>query len=992
VEPALEIDRVEWLSSSTEAVVVRIFGRWRQGVERPAAYVLIVDDGRDRQAFGPLAAAPAEPDEAAPDAWSAAFSVPIELRPRLEQGLVLALDGEELALPPAVAGAVPAPATGVPAQIIDRGVLAERRARRAELNEQALMRRLADAESRVTTLESQLANLEARLEQANAEREGMAEQAREREHALRAAKQREYAEQQLRFESEAARRRAAEESRRQLQEIRARLAESEGEVRELSEQQERVRRDLAEAQHALSADQARLRHAQEELERRAAAVGEREQSLDDTARAAAEREAAAAAELADVRERLDARRAELEARVAELEGRTASLERDLEAERRRRADVEGELQAERGRAGEQRVADADLAERAQRNAEVMAELELLREELDQARESAREHAERGHAAGRMLEDLEATLAELRGHVAEVEGRAAALEDAERTIDALERTLDGERAEHQRQIAELRVELERAQAQPGAPAEAQAAQEVELRALRAELEAAREDAERRSAREVELERLVDGLTATAAELRSAFDAEVTALQADLDDRVLAEREGYVRELAAMEQRVDQLRRELGETVAALHSDLQAEHDARVRAEQELAGERAGRQELATALAAERALRDRQASPMPSPPVAPVVPEPPIAPDVQLSQDVHALELELLDLRRRARAAGLGAAPAPAPAPFAPPPPAPPPAPAAPSAITAEEMAEALAQAVARLRARVPESGDAPAVETAGPLTVEAPAPAPVLAAVPPDASPVAHRAASVGAVAPTPWLARAIRALAAQPDAELAGDLLVELLPVQGHRVDRPLVYALEVGGARHRVSLQPGRPAELTPASGPVADAAFGVSGSPAELAELAGGGMERRARPGRLQGRRRRLRPLRNAMREPVALAELAEAGIRIWPGLLLAALAREVAPAWTTGHRFVLAIVVQGEPGATLYVVARSGAALEVGRALPAEAPRATVYADEGELLRLLAGLPPGPGAAPRVAGDAEVLDALLMWVDRVQGRAGA
>jgi hypothetical protein len=1002
MQPALEIDRVEWLSSSTEAVVVRVFGRWREGVERPAAYVLIVDDGRDRQAYGPLAVAPADPHAGDLQAWSASFSVPIELRPRLEQGLVLALDGAELALPPAVAGAAPEPASPPPAQIIDRGVLAERRARRAELNEQTLMRRLADAESRVTTLESQLANLEARLEQANAEREGMAEQAREREHALRSAKQREYAEQQLRFESEEHRRKAAEESRRQLQQIRTRLAESESEVRGLSEQQERVRRDLAEAQHSLAADQARLHHAQQDLERRAAEIGQQEQSLADAGRAAADREAAAAAELADVRERLGARRAELEARVAELEDRTASLEADLEAERRRRAEVEGELEAGRSRAGEGPAPDAGLAERAQHDAEVMAELELLREELDQARESAREHAERGHAAGKMLEDLEATLEDLRSHVADVEARAAALEDAERTIDALERTLAGERAEHERRLSELRTELEQAQAPVGVPPERQAAQEVELGALRAELEAARAEAERRSAREAELERLVDALTATTAELRSAFESEVTALQADMDGRVLAEREGYVRELAGMEQRVDQLRRELGETAAALHSDLQAEHDARLRAEQELAVERAGRQELATALAGERALRARDTAPPPPP----VTAEPVVEPDARLQDDVRALELELVDLRRRAQAAGLGVAAAPAPVAPRPPAPAPPPPTSAPGAITAEEMAEALSQAVARLRARVPDGSsadgppahgeapaEAPAADTSGRLTVETPAPASASAAPPADTRPVTPRPASSIPTAPAPWLARAIRTLAEQADAELARDLLVELLPVQGHRIDRSLVYVLEVGGAgRYRVALQPGRPAELSPAGDQAGDAAFTLSASPGALAELAGGGMGRRPPSLRLQGRRRRLRPLLRTMREPVTLAELAQAGISVWPGLLLGALAREVAPAWTTGHRFVLAIVIQGEPGATLYVTARSGAALEVGRALPPEPPRATVYADEAELLRLLAGLPPGAGASPRVAGDAEVLDAVLMWVDRVQGRAGA
>lgn len=1064
--PALEIERVEWLSSSTEAVVVRVFGRWRENAVRAESFVLLVDDGSERQPFVSLDLPPlvAEGD---PGLWSVAFSVPIELRPRLEHGLALELDGQELALPPALAGGTAPPAAAQPAQVIDRGVLAERRARRAELNEQVLTRRLGDAEARVTTLESQLANLETRLEQAAAERERMAAEVHEQEREVRRVKQREYAEQQLRFEAEERRRRAEEHARAEHHQLRARLAQAETEVRRLAEQQEHVRRELAEAQHALAADQARLERARRELADREASLTQRERTLAEGERATAGQLDAAEGELARLRAELQAREVELEEQVHQLEARAGELEAELQAERDRRGAAERQLQGAAAESESIATTEADARERARIAGEVQAELAVLREELDQARESAREHAQRGLAAERLLEELGGTLADLRAQVderagtdaglqGEAEARAAALAEAERTItelhsqvSELEATLAREREQHADELAALRVELDRLRAS-GAPAADEQARDEELRGLRAELQAARADAQARRAHEDDLERMLAELTATASELRASFDRELGALQTELEAHVLQEREGYVRELAAMEQRVELLRRELGETAAALHAELQDAQVARARIEAELHAERArgqaeraahrdletelqvervARRSLEAALAAERARSAAAgttgAPTAPVPGISTPVPPPPVpAPTPapvgdQIRAEVHALERELLDLRERAQAAGLAmsaspagspaappagslpgapvgagpaqppaaaVAPAPQPLPEPGPPPAGPPLAGAPPPAP-QEMAAALAEAIARLRARIPG-----ATEPAG-----APEPA--------AASPGAVSDPSAGVLRPTgprpgeepttppSWLARATRALAGGADPRLAGDLVAELLPVQGLRVARRVTYVLEIeGGERYRVAAEPGRPATVGPVTAGEGEPTFTLSGSASALAELAAGGAGRRLPGVRVSGRRWQLRRLLRAMREPVRLAELAAAEIRVWPGLVLGALAREIEPGWTVGHRFAITFAIEGVPGATLYAEVRSGEALRIGQEPPATPSRVTVYANESALLSLLAGFFGGPEEPARMSGDEDALAAFLAWVDRVQGRARA
>ncbi len=164
-------------------------------------------------------------------------------------------------------------------------LLAERRARRAaESGEAALTLRAEAAEATVQTLERHVASLQQRLREAEEERRGLAELleaekvlALEREHELRRVKQREYAEQQLRVETEERLTGLDGESRVEIERLSARLDASEEDAYELARRLEDLQRQLAEAGQAAAAERAEERRAEEqsrsrlgELEGRAA--------------------------------------------------------------------------------------------------------------------------------------------------------------------------------------------------------------------------------------------------------------------------------------------------------------------------------------------------------------------------------------------------------------------------------------------------------------------------------------------------------------------------------------------------------------------------------------------------------------------------------------------------------------------------------------------------------------------------------------------------
>jgi hypothetical protein len=152
--------------------------------------------------------------------------------------------------------------------------LAERRARRAaESGELALTRRAEAAEATVETLERHVASLRERLREAEDARKLAAELlevekegAIEREHELRRVKQREYAEQQLRVETEERLAGLDRESRAEIERLHTRLDAGEREASDLGDLLDGLQRQLAEAEHVAAAERAAVRRSEQELQ------------------------------------------------------------------------------------------------------------------------------------------------------------------------------------------------------------------------------------------------------------------------------------------------------------------------------------------------------------------------------------------------------------------------------------------------------------------------------------------------------------------------------------------------------------------------------------------------------------------------------------------------------------------------------------------------------------------------------------------------------
>ncbi len=208
-----------------------------------------------------------------------------------------------------------------------------------------------------------------------------------------------------------------------------------------------------------------------------------------------------------------------------------------------------------------------------------------------------------------------------------------------------------------------------------------------------------------------------------------------------------------------------------------------------------------------------------------------------------------------------------------------------------------------------------------------------------------------------------WLAPAIRRVAERRDPKLAAELVTELLPAQRLVLERPLSYELRIAEREESWHVQVGPDRAAVGIRSALGKAAvdFTLEGRAAAYAELAAGGAGRRLRGLRIDGSRRALRALRRARRRPLALWDLAEAGIEVWPGLLLLALAEAIDPSWSVGRSFTVAFAIgaatdpAGDMG--VYVQVRDGAALAVTSA-PREPPATTVRVSERAFTCMLAG----------------------------------
>jgi hypothetical protein len=778
--------------------------------------------------------------------------------------------------------------------VVDPDVLATRRARRAEVSEDA-------------TLELKLFEAERRLGEVAAERDALREQIAGFERDLRSTRQREWAEQQQRLEAQGEAAATRELAGGQLAELRERLAESEAELATVAAERDRARKAVEAERLRTTAERER----REALEREGVVLRAELVRREELTSAAAEA----------------VERAQRELQAGRVSGvDAASLHSRIAAERRAFAErvvgVERAVASVRERLG---AAAGVLRERveAERSARVAAEAALVGER-------ARAATAEGQVTSLSVERDAAVRARdaSAGAVAGERARAAAAEA--RAVD-----LERERAAAAQELAGARTraaELERELAQ-------RIAIEAQLRGalegLTAELAALRADEGGRAA---QLAERVESVVALASGLRGELGAEHEALSASL---------------AAVQVRVAELQDELA-AADGLRDELETERAARWVAEAELDAERRrGEEDRAARAAAESRLADAEAELEDLRAVA----RPGIGPDpgaVASLREVLAhlsvpasdatdpvrdsLGADLTAAAERLRAVA--------------------PAEAEEEVVEAEDVPEVEdvleAEDVPEVEevfeaVDVPELEDVPEPvddlpEVDADLdTLSAPA---VLQS---GRQPVPARPSIIES---GPWLRDALLSLAAD-EPEIAELLVVALLPAQGGLVNRPLTYELAItDGTTHRVVLDLERARVELPSDAAV-DAQ--ITGSLAALVPLVAGGAGRRLPDTKIKGRYR-LRQLLKARRAPLGLAELAAADVVPSPGLLLTVLARAVPASWTRQHPPLTVDIASA--GSDCWRVTSSGGPLTILPADGAPPADAVLHTSANRLPAVLAG----------------------------------
>jgi hypothetical protein len=540
------------------------------------------------------------------------------------------------------------------------------------------------------------------------------------------------------------------------------------------------------------------------------------------------------------------------------------------------------------------------------------------------------------------------------------------------------------------------------------------------------------------RDARLTPIVRELMDVAAGLRAGFERELTTLREELQQQVVWERETYVRELTAMGARMEDLRFELTRTAADLRAQLAAEpadasllqHTTEPASEREAAH----RREMADALvAAVERLRTRVAEVKEAEAAQASEPAAVEEHDPVAAEEVQAIALE------EQEPAAVGdpepvavEEPEPAATKDSEPVTVEEPEPIAVEEPKSAQIEETVAEEVPDNQLERSAVEEPAAVEEAGPvaaveesIAVETPAPAVVEEATTPEESPREGLAAPVAAterlappepalgglgpgakvgvrtIATEPialqsrllsvpekrlsWLAPAIRRLASQRDAKLAAELVIELIPAQRGIVDGPLNYEIKIGElGTFYVTLEPG---QATISREPRGSVDFSLEGPVAAFSELAAGGAGRRYRGLRMRAGKRRARRFLKTRRRPIALADLATAGIDLWPGLLLLAMAEAIDASWTSGRRFELAFDIQDASGIVIYVRVCDGEPIKVSRTAAGQ-PTATISLSGHALICLLAGTQPPAEDRTLVTGDVTSVDMFLQWTARAQG----
>ena len=822
--------------------------------------------------------------------------------------------------------------------VVDPDVLASRRARRAEVGEDA-------------SLELRLFEADRRLGEIAAERDALRAQIEGFERDLRGTRQREWSEQQQRLEAQGEAAAARELAGTQLAELRERLAEAEAELATVAAERERARTALEDERLRATAERERREALEREGVLLRAELVRREELTEAAADAVAQarRELAAgrasSADNAALEQRLAVERREFAVRVAAVERAVAAVRERLGSAARV---LRERLEAERGA----RLA-AEAALGAERTARIAADAAV---EGAAARASAAE----GRAADLAGERDSAVraVAQERARVGELEqalaARVAVEAQLRRALDAVNGELAEVRAGDSERAAKLAARVE------SVVALATGLRDGVRRELGAEQDALTASLAAMQERVAELQAGVNEATALREELETERAARWVA-ESELDaerrrgDEDRAARAFAEQRLAEVEAELEALRAQThraGPDPTALASLRAALEHLQAPATGEGDAAITPSLGLDLAAAAERLRATVAATEEPEPTST--------SRDDSWSVTDHESSLDA-----PAEAVEVAEAPAPELDAFAPTSAAPEP-PAAPAPETARvEIAPALEWADAPEPTHAPEPADTPPVE--------------VTRAEP---QPLAAREPIVN---PGPWLRDALKGLAVdEPD--IAELLLVSLLSAQAGLVSHELTYELAVqGGTTHRVVVDPDRVRVELPGSGP---AAVRVAGPLAALVPLVAGGtgMAGRRLPGtRIEGRRQ-LRPLLKARRAPLGLAELAASDIAPSPGLLLTVLARAVDPSWIARP---LTVDVASEGSDRWRVVASGNGPLAIVPAGDgtdgAGGPSAVLHTSAHRLAAVLAGTA-APGEAS-VEGDARDVRTLLSWLDRAQ-----
>jgi hypothetical protein len=222
------------------------------------------------------------------------------------------------------------------------------------------------------------------------------------------------------------------------------------------------------------------------------------------------------------------------------------------------------------------------------------------------------------------------------------------------------------------------------------------------------------------------------------------------------------------------------------------------------------------------------------------------------------------------------------------------------------------------------------------------------------------------------------------------DADAAGRLVLELLPLQRVVYPHSIAYDLVVGAGPGRgcvsVTVTDGTATiavQSTPRPRDSVD--FQVYGEPARIARLLTAGRWRRRfsrRVARVRGRREGVAALSALLGTPLDLKALHDAGVRLDPATAFSLVASMIDPAWTVRERFTLAHV--GSETATTYMIVSDGRPIEVTRTAPEGRITATLSGTADHLLAALSGQ---AVSGLTVTGDAGALTSLRQWIKRAQ-----